>query len=545
MQKWREWQTASDSEWGVASQREAVIRPLADQIRLTEADVITATQQLNLSRATVYRLIDRYRQRPQTSSLLPWKRGRDSSSQCLDREREDLINACIQDFYLTPQRPSVAALLQELRRRFAERALLPPNYRTVCRRLEALDARETVTRREGTKAARDKFGPVKTSPLHGLLPLDLMQIDHTLVDVIVVDQRHRLPIGRPWLTLAVDVASRMVSGFYVGLDPPSVLSVSLVLTHAVLSKEQWLADRELPNVDWPVAGIPRGIHLDNAKEFHSEALLRGGQQYSIQIEHRPPAQPHFGGHIERLVGTMMGAVHLLPGTTFSDVPQKGAYHSEAHAALTLPELERWLTLQIAGVYHRTVHSQLEKTPQEAWCEGVAKRKQPVRHPASNDEFFLDFLPAVPRLVRKRWHPFHKIRYWASILSSWAGRLQQPLLVKYDPRNLSRLYVRDPNGQHWPVPYSDLGQPPVALWELLEARRRLLEQGAQSPSERVIFDSILAQRRIVKTAASTCRDRRRQERSATVLAPLAPPEEQPQKNNQPVDVKPYPVEDWEE
>ena len=201
MQRWREWQTASDSDWGVASQREAVIRPLADQVRLTETDVTTAAHQLKLSRATLYRLIGRYRQRPQTSSLLPWKRGRDSCTQILDREREDLIKVCIQDFYLTPQRPSMAAFLRELRRRFAERALPPPHYRTVRRRLEALNARQTVTKREGAKAARAKFGPVKTSPLHSLLPLDLIQIDHTLVDVILVDQRYRLPIGRPWLTL--------------------------------------------------------------------------------------------------------------------------------------------------------------------------------------------------------------------------------------------------------------------------------------------------------------------------------------------------------
>jgi hypothetical protein len=63
----------------------------------------------------------------------------------------------------------------------------------------------------------------------------------------------------------------------------------------------------------------------------------------------PSAAPHFGGHIERLIGTMMGAVHLLPGTTFSNVDQKGAYDSEKRALLTLPELERWLALQIAGV----------------------------------------------------------------------------------------------------------------------------------------------------------------------------------------------------
>ena len=36
-------------------------------------------------------------------------------------------------------------------------------------------------------------------------PLELMQIDHTLADVIVVDEIDREPIGRPWLTLAIDV----------------------------------------------------------------------------------------------------------------------------------------------------------------------------------------------------------------------------------------------------------------------------------------------------------------------------------------------------
>jgi hypothetical protein len=33
--------------------------------------------------------------------------------------------------------------------------------------------------------------------------------------------------------------------------------------------------------------------------------------------------------------------------------------------LTLPELERWLALEIAGVYHLSVHSALGKTPLSA------------------------------------------------------------------------------------------------------------------------------------------------------------------------------------
>jgi putative transposase len=71
-----------------------------------------------------------------------------------------------------------------------------------------------------------------------------------------------------------------------------------------------------------------------------------------------------------------------------------------------------------------------------------------------------------------------IRYWDNVLSPWAGRMRRALLVKYDPGYLSRVYVRDPDGKYWPVPCADLGQPPITLWELQEANRRI-RRSAQS------------------------------------------------------------------
>ena len=178
----------------------------------------------------------------------------------------------------------------------------------------------------------------------------------------------------------------MVAGFHVSLWSPSTISLSLALSQAVLPKTSWLADRELQTLNWPVHGLPRTIHVDNAKEFHAEALVRGCQEYGIRLDHRPPARPHFGGHIERLIGTMMGAVHLLPGTTFSSVSEKGSYASEERASLTLPELERWLALQIAGVYHLSIHSALGKTPLAAW-QADAETTTPPRDPLDETEFF--------------------------------------------------------------------------------------------------------------------------------------------------------------
>ena len=85
-------------------------------------------------------------------------------------------------------------------------------------------------------------------------PLEIMQIDHTKVDLIVVDEQTREPLGRPWITLAMDIFTRMVRGFYLTMDNPSRLSVSLCLLHAVFDKGAWLREREIDN-DRPIAGL--------------------------------------------------------------------------------------------------------------------------------------------------------------------------------------------------------------------------------------------------------------------------------------------------
>ena len=71
--------------------------------------------------------------------------------------------------------------------------------------------------------------------------------------------------------------------------------------------------------------------------------------------------PHWGGHIERLIGTTMGAPSILPGATGRSAKDRPA-DAEASAAMTLDELETWLVHQIAGVYHNTVHRSLGATP---------------------------------------------------------------------------------------------------------------------------------------------------------------------------------------
>ena len=62
-------------------------------------------------------------------------------------------------------------------------------------------------------------------------PLEVVQIDHTEIDIIVVDELTRTPLpGRPWLTLAIDVFSRVVTRLHVSMSAPSRVSADLLGT---------------------------------------------------------------------------------------------------------------------------------------------------------------------------------------------------------------------------------------------------------------------------------------------------------------------------
>lgn len=298
---------------------------LAAAGRTDRKSIAAAGWELGVSRAYCYRLLRRYRDDPTVTQLMPRSRGRVTGRRVLDPAVEPLVEAAIDEFYLTPECPTLAKLVREVARRCARNSLSAPTYKAVLARVQARKLRDVLNNRGGTACARAQTARI-TGHLVSDGPFALVQIDHTLADVIVVAEGSRLPIGRPWLTLAIDVATRVVAGFYLSLERPSALAVAMVLSHGVLPKDKYLRGRGV-DVAWPVHGIPDRVHLDNAKEFHSQALARGVQQYGIEVDYRPPAQPHWGGHIERLIGTMMGAVHLLPGSTSSNTVERGHYGS--------------------------------------------------------------------------------------------------------------------------------------------------------------------------------------------------------------------------
>ena len=535
-----------DAAWERAVAREAVIRRLASSGSPGRAEFLSACRKLGIKRSRLYELIGVYKARPVTSSLLTAPAGSPAGNRRLPDEIELVISETIAGFFKSRQKPSIHALQKEVRRLCCQRGLRAPSWTTLRDRVAALDPAELVAAREGAKAARHFYRPVPgTYQVDGIF--EVVQIDHTLVDVIIVDRAQRQPLQRPWLTLAIDVASRMVAGFYLTLEPPSALSVSLVIQHLVQPKLDWLESLGI-DASWPAAGMPETIHVDNAKEFCSKALRRGAEEHGISLQYRPVGAPHYGGHIERLIGTMMGAVHLLPGSTFSNTQDRGHYDSAARSAMTLDELERWLALEITR-YHAERHRSLGIPPLAAWQEAYARRDTSLRQPYDPEGFRIDFLPSVERMVRRDGIHLFGLRYWDDILSLWAGRGDRQLRVTYDPRDLSTVFVRGPDGQRYPVRFADLRHPPITLAEHRRAQAVLRERGRSLEDETLIFAVVEEQRALVDAATGKTRAARRlaerRDRALSGVEPAAIEEITPDHAEacDILDVPTFEVEEW--
>lgn len=499
--------SVSDLEWERARLSMEVISPLAKLTVITSELVDNAAKKLGVSRRQIYLLIERYRQgNGLITDMLTKKSFGGKGKSRLSEKVDNIIREVLQTYYLNKQKYSKTVVWQEVALRCRQLNLSIPSKNTVGLRIQWLDPYITKRKREGTDAARalQSAGGV---PPEITTPLEQVQMDHTIVDVIIVDDLYRQPIGRPYITVAIDVFSRCIVGVLVTLEAPSAVSVGLCLSHVVTDKRSWL-ERLGVTVDWPMAGKPLSLYLDNATEFKSEALRRGCEQHGIALHYRPPGKTHYGGIVERIIGTLMERVHALPGTTFSNVEQKGAYDSDAKAALTLEELEKWLVLTIAH-YHGSLHHGIHQTPQVLWQEGIART--PVHIVSNARAFLVDFLPVIRRKISRTGFLIDHIYYYADVLKPWIARRRQldRFIIRRNPLDLSRIWILTPeDNQYLEIPYRTLSRPTITLWEHRHAIEQLHAKGRSQVNENRLFAMVEEMRDIAKGAQSSTRKARR-------------------------------------
>ena len=205
----------------------------------------------------------------------------------------------------------------------------------------------------------------------------------------------------------------------------------------------------------------------------------------------------------------MGDVHLLPGTTFSNPRQRRDYDSEKRAVMSLPAFERWLALNIIR-YNNAPHTGIGNyTPFGKWRECVEQGWKPNTIPAGRArDVFIEFLPGDRRMLRRTGLAFHGLRYWADWFATRIRRGGGRTEFRYDPRDMSRIWMVDDSGI-WA---------PVSLWEKREPftlAEHLAEGGAQAAAASATHDPALERRlriemrEVVANETATTKRSRRQ------------------------------------
>ena len=365
---------------------------------------------------------------------------------------EGEIDRALRELVLVPNRAPMEDVLARLRAELEafndrvpadERVKCALSRRTLERRVAAMAEDEKVAAWQGKQAARRKCVPVGRAP-KSARPLQHVEIDHTVLDVLVVHPETGKVLGRPVITVAIDRYSRMVVGLHIGFEEPSYRTVMLCLRAAMLPKDDLLRKHGLPLDSYPCHGVIETIVVDNGREFHSADLDDATNQLLIDVQYCRAGTPWDKGVVERWFGRLnQQVIHRLPGTTKSNPAAKGEYDAEREACLTVADVRRIVTRWVVEVYSVEVHDGIGDAPIRRWREGV--EESPVSLPPEAEDLDVLLLPAKPCRLHREGIRLHGRLYGEH--ERLRALLNDPArpdecMVKYDPDDLGWAFLLD-------------------------------------------------------------------------------------------------------
>ena len=279
-----------------------------------------------------------------------------------------LATRAIEEVYLSLLRPSKQLAYEYYDRLCRENGVNSMSYKSFRQYIKKkYNAYDIYSARYGKKKAYLKFGTFEIRDLPNRA-LEEVEIDHCLVDLLVVDDEGRV-LGRPWITVIIDRATKIILGIHISFTSPSYATVQRALAHSLYPKDL-SRFQELKN-EWSAFGLPECIISDRGKElvsqnFHEACMLLGIIPIAL-----PGRKPWLKGAIERIFRSMHARVFdLKEGSTKAWDPD--CYNSAKRAKITRQAFDQMVVEWIVDDYHQRPHKALkhkygrEMTPDQAW-----------------------------------------------------------------------------------------------------------------------------------------------------------------------------------
>lgn len=340
--------------------------------------------------------------------------------------------------------------------------------RTIQRRFWAVDS----FTRDGLRFGYEHAARVHARRIRQIRPerpLDVVDVDHTTLGIVVYDDERGIGFGRPDLVLFRDRHSGIVIGWSISFGPPSLETFLEGLLHAILPKDAGSLPAGLL-YQW--YGRPVALGVDNAKHLIGIPVREAAIELGFQIVPYRPGHPWEKGALEHLFHVMnIQLIDRLPGATTMSPDERKKFDAEKMKAaphISLSELNGFIAYYLATIHHTRSHEGLGEVhtlhgvPSELWDRGIANAQHrplvdrdimvrlagdSTKVTVQQDGVRWDYLVyQCAELEQLTLNPAHK--FGSKKHKSTAYKAVR------DPADLSRIWVHNPyNGQMIEVPIS--------------------------------------------------------------------------------------------
>lgn len=316
------------------------------------------------------------------------------------------------------------------------------------------------------------------------------QMDATQGDIYLVSRFDpSLVIGRPYIYLAVDTATELIAGLYVGLTAGESAVVSC-LVHAASDKVAYCASCgiQITPEQWPSRGVAGGIITDKGREFCGQRMDELCIRYGVERESVLPFRPDYKGVVEKTFDLIQQRYKSLlrgKGAIEPDAMERWSTDYRSQAILTLDDYTKILIHIILFLNNRALKNypltpemmadRVVPTPANLW-RWYEDMGRSVLMDVDEEELTCVALPREEARVTQKGVAFHGLTYFDPGLRQLLEQLRgNKVTVAYSPEDTSQVYLlHDQNC--YPLPLSQASSQYQGLSEEELAAYRAQEQG---------------------------------------------------------------------
>lgn len=362
------------------------------------------------------------------------------------------------------------------------------------------DPQKTISR-EGLTEYQRNYRPAFGSAAQWRSEPGSFQMDATPADIYLVSRYDRSMVaGRPYIYMAVDTATQLITGIYVGFSCDET-AVMACLAQSAGNKVEYCKEHEIEIAaeQWPNSGLPREIITDKGREFFGPRMEELCRCYGIEVQTLPPFRPDRKGIVEKSFDLLQGRYKPLlrgKGVIEEDAQERWAVDYRTQATLDLEEFTRVI---IYAVIYLNSGRRLPdgKTPAQKWMEGSPNLLEAPAH-----ELYRKTLPRISGKLTRKGFRVNRLWYYPSDMENLA--LEDSYTLAYDPSDTAAVFLVLPDGSHCPCLLQSGGEAykGVSLSELDLARKeeREVRKAGQAQENAASMASIQAICKVVREAS---------------------------------------------